>query len=362
MNKKKSQKILIFQALVIYTFILMAFLPKMAGAVTTTETFGWGRGKTAFIKEKIDELPLERVANLKIPILFGVSLGDLYNSWGDRRPGGRRHQGIDIMAPKGAFIISPTEAVVTRIDYGLIGGNVVYTVNPGRETFYYAHLSAFRDGLKVGDVLEAGDLIGYVGNTGDARFGAPHLHFTIYDSTGPRNPFLRLKEEFSIDEKAQSVRKIIAEAKDPDELIATLKDKYKDVMKIALSKKVKSKVKVAEETKEESDTEVAVVTNEVVSQKGEALSAQKLSIKVDLREGATGKDVVALQKFLIQESKGPHARTLAAVSTLGKFGPLTKKALAEYQKSVGISPAVGIFGPKTRAFIAERNLPVVAIK
>lgn len=67
--------------------------------------------------------------------------------------------------------------------------------------------------------------------------------------------------------------------------------------------------------------------------------------------GSGGSDVKSLQLFLIDQSKGPMARKLRAVGATGYFGPLTRKALSEYQWAVGIRPASGIFGPKTRAYI-----------
>jgi hypothetical protein len=73
----------------------------------------------------------------------------------------------------------------------------------------------------------------------------------------------------------------------------------------------------------------------------------------DLDLGATGSDVNALQVYLVKANKGPKAQALAANGTTQYFGPLTQAALAEFQASVGITPAVGYFGPKTRAYIAS---------
>ncbi|OGZ00377.1 MAG: hypothetical protein A2945_03455 [Candidatus Liptonbacteria bacterium RIFCSPLOWO2_01_FULL_52_25] len=75
----------------------------------------------------------------------------------------------------------------------------------------------------------------------------------------------------------------------------------------------------------------------------------------DLDLGSRGIDVKALQEFLIEQNKGPVAEQLAAVGATGYFGPLTRKALAEYQGSVGIAPAAGYFGPKTRSYINAKN-------
>ncbi len=76
-----------------------------------------------------------------------------------------------------------------------------------------------------------------------------------------------------------------------------------------------------------------------------------LSINENLRVGSVGDAVKLLQLFLITNSQGPFAKKLSQIGSTGYFGALTKKALAEYQKSVGIKPAAGYFGPKTRAYL-----------
>ncbi len=72
----------------------------------------------------------------------------------------------------------------------------------------------------------------------------------------------------------------------------------------------------------------------------------------DLDVGNFGPDVTALQEFLVQQKKGPASTTLVGTAK-GFFGLLTKSALAEFQASVGITPALGYFGPKTRALISS---------
>jgi murein DD-endopeptidase MepM/ murein hydrolase activator NlpD len=130
------------------------------------------------------------VQNLPMPVLFGVNIFSLTPDFGDPRSGGREHEGQDILAPRGAPIISPTEAVV--LDRGVWpgAGNYVSTANPGGENFRYMHLDQ-PSHLRPGDKLEAGDLIGFVGATGNASGGAPHLHFEIRKS-GAIDPYPRL--------------------------------------------------------------------------------------------------------------------------------------------------------------------------
>lgn len=114
--------------------------------------------------------------------------------WGASRDAGRRsHQGVDIFAPRGTPVVAATGGVVTRVGDNALGGNVVFVVDPTRRwAFYYAHLD--RQLVTEGTRVAPGDTLGLVGNTGNARGTAPHLHFGVY-RTGRRGavdpwPFL----------------------------------------------------------------------------------------------------------------------------------------------------------------------------
>lgn len=144
---------------------------------------------------KLDDDAVEKIAN---PIMFGVALGDIQDTFGDPRSGGRTHEGVDIFAPRGAIIASPTEAVVTKIADKGLGGIQVWTANPGGHSYYYAHMNGVFEDLEVGDELDAGDIIGFVGDTGNAQGTSPHLHFGIY--TNDRevlNPYEMITKNFS---------------------------------------------------------------------------------------------------------------------------------------------------------------------
>lgn len=112
------------------------------------------------------------------------------DTWGAPRAGGRRHEGIDIFAPKGTPVRSTTRGIVTRVGSNRLGGRVVGVLGPGLEWHYYAHLDRFAD-VSQGDLIDAGEVLGYVGNSGNARGTPPHLHYGTYRS-GPRNPYPRL--------------------------------------------------------------------------------------------------------------------------------------------------------------------------
>jgi murein DD-endopeptidase MepM/ murein hydrolase activator NlpD len=128
-------------------------------------------------------------ASLGFPVQ-GLSLAAMQSVFGDPRDGGRRdHHGIDIFAPRGTPVVAAVDGYI-RATTNNLGGQVIWLRGnrPGR--LYYAHLDswAVQDGASV----RAGDVIGYVGNTGNARSTPPHLHFGVYDR-GPVDPvpFLR---------------------------------------------------------------------------------------------------------------------------------------------------------------------------
>ena len=111
----------------------------------------------------------------------------IVDTWAAPRPGGRRHEGVDIFAPRDTPVVSTTRGLVTRVGTNDLGGQVVWVLGPGLESHYYAHLQ--RQAVTVGTRISAGDIVGYVGNTGNARTTAPHLHFGIYRrGEGPIDP------------------------------------------------------------------------------------------------------------------------------------------------------------------------------
>ncbi|MGD9570632.1 MAG: peptidoglycan DD-metalloendopeptidase family protein [Thermoleophilia bacterium] len=105
------------------------------------------------------------------------------------------HEGIDIMADRGTPLVAVTAATVARLsrtESGL-GGVYVWLERADGTEYYYAHMHSIAEGLAAGSKVIAGQVIGTVGNTGDARYGAPHLHFEIrLAGSGPTNPYSHL--------------------------------------------------------------------------------------------------------------------------------------------------------------------------
>ena len=128
---------------------------------------------------------------LPIPVK-GIKYQQLRDTWGAARSSGRRHEGIDIMAARGTKVLSSTAGVVTDLRNNNLGGKVIWIAGPAGSYHYYAHLDKHKRGLNVGDRVKKGQVIGYVGNTGNARGGSPHLHYGIYlagKGRGAVNPY-----------------------------------------------------------------------------------------------------------------------------------------------------------------------------
>lgn len=104
-------------------------------------------------------------------------LGDMF-SW--RRFGGVRHNAIDIFRPKGQPLRAVVDGVIEKLYDSKIGGTTLYLVDRERRyRFYYAHLDRYAPGIQEGILVRRGDLIGYLGNSGNARWTRPHLHFQV---------------------------------------------------------------------------------------------------------------------------------------------------------------------------------------
>jgi murein DD-endopeptidase MepM/ murein hydrolase activator NlpD len=125
---------------------------------------------------------------LPVPV-DGVAPRRLADTWGASRSGGRSHEGIDIFARRGTPVRSTTRGVVARKGWNDLGGRIVTVTGPGGQHHYYAHLESWAD-VEPGDWVEPGDLLGTVGDSGNARGTSPHLHYGIYEPMGGAfNPY-----------------------------------------------------------------------------------------------------------------------------------------------------------------------------
>jgi peptidoglycan LD-endopeptidase LytH len=131
--------------------------------------------------------PLSELMHMPV---VGIRPIDLDDSWGAPRDGGRRpHRGIDIFAPRGTPIVAVTDGVISYIGDQPKGGHCLWLTTEAGTSFYYAHLDRWAPGLYEGMEVLKGDLLGFVGNTGNAITTPPHLHFGINQNDEMVNPY-----------------------------------------------------------------------------------------------------------------------------------------------------------------------------
>ena len=163
----------------------------IAGLVAT----GWWAWQQPFMAPtrmlwEISRMPAP--ASLPMPVR-GVNVAEVADTWGAERGGDRRHEGVDIFATRGTAVTSTTRGVVGAVREGGLGGRQVWVRGPGLENHYYAHLDGWAEHLSQGDVVLPGDVLGFVGDSGNARGTPTHLHYGIYGDDGALDPMPRLR-------------------------------------------------------------------------------------------------------------------------------------------------------------------------
>jgi len=117
--------------------------------------------------------------NLLIPV-EGVKANALQDTFDNARAVGRRHEAIDIMAPRGTEVHAADDGTIAKLFTSKAGGLTIYQFDPTQTfSYYYAHLDRYAPGLSEHQPVRRGQLLGYVGSTGNASVSAPHLHFAI---------------------------------------------------------------------------------------------------------------------------------------------------------------------------------------
>lgn len=136
-------------------------------------------------------------AGILIPVQ-GIRAHQLRDTFLQLRGRGRTHHALDILAPRGTPVVASVDGTIRKLFNSKAGGLSVYQFDVAEEkVYYYAHLDRYADGLKEGQFVNQGTVIGYVGTTGNAPPGTPHLHFSIEVLTAekrwwkgtPINPF-----------------------------------------------------------------------------------------------------------------------------------------------------------------------------
>ncbi|WP_229520006.1 M23 family metallopeptidase [Massilia oculi] len=142
-------------------------------------------------------------AKLLVPVQ-GIKPDQLTDTFYQPRGEQRQHEALDIMAPTGTPVLAAADGKVVKLFQSKPGGLTVYQFDPGEQyAYYYAHLDRYADNIKEGMDVKRGELIGYVGATGNADPAAPHLHFAVVALTPekqwwkgtPLNPFPLMSDQ-----------------------------------------------------------------------------------------------------------------------------------------------------------------------
>jgi peptidoglycan LD-endopeptidase LytH len=154
-------------------------IPPKPEESVTRETFKSGDKLASAAPPSSDALPI-RARDLIIPV-EGVRPEQLSDTYNDRRGGTRAHEALDIMAPRGTPVRAVADGRIVKLFDSKPGGLTIYAFDPSDSiAYYYAHLDRYAAGVKEGTPVRQGEVIGYVGSTGNANPNAPHLHFAIF--------------------------------------------------------------------------------------------------------------------------------------------------------------------------------------
>jgi murein DD-endopeptidase MepM/ murein hydrolase activator NlpD len=137
-----------------------------------------------------------RERGLLVPVK-GILASQIPDSYDAPRDGARVHNAQDILAKRGTPVLAADDGTILHIGENALGGRVIWTADPARRfAYYYAHLDHYAKGLRDGQQISRGDVLGYVGTTGNAPKDTPHLHFQVvrivsgkrYSEGPPLNP------------------------------------------------------------------------------------------------------------------------------------------------------------------------------
>jgi peptidoglycan LD-endopeptidase LytH len=134
---------------------------------------------TGWFAQRVADSQLLEGRDLLIPV-EGIARWKLRDNFDEGRTG-HRHEALDIMAPRGTPVLAVGDGRVAKLFKSVAGGLTIYQFDPVEKfAYYYAHLDRYAPGLRDGMNVERGQVLGFVGSTGNAPPNAPHLHFTIF--------------------------------------------------------------------------------------------------------------------------------------------------------------------------------------
>jgi murein DD-endopeptidase MepM/ murein hydrolase activator NlpD len=144
-------------------------------------------GRAQDVAPESDDTKDLTARKLTIPVQ-GVGAAQLTHTFHDARSGGREHEALDILAPRNTPVIAVEDGTIAKLFLSKAGGTTIYQFDPSREyAYYYAHLEHYADGLAEGALVRRGQIIGYVGTSGNAPKDTPHLHFAIFRLTAAKH-------------------------------------------------------------------------------------------------------------------------------------------------------------------------------
>lgn len=130
--------------------------------------------------DPVEEL---RARRLEVPVQ-DAARGALRDSFAEERTGGRKHEAIDILAPRNTPVVAVEGGTVAKLLQSDAGGITLYQFDPSSQyVYYYAHLEGYGSGMTEGARIRRNQVIGYVGTSGNAPKDTPHLHFAIFKLT-----------------------------------------------------------------------------------------------------------------------------------------------------------------------------------
>lgn len=162
------------------------------GALAAVAYWAWQQPFMAYTRTMWEISRMPPPTALPVPVQ-GVEPDRIADTFGAPRGSDRSHAGVDIFAERGTPVLSATRGVVTSVRESGLGGRQVWVMGPGSERHYYAHMDDWAEGLASGNVVWPGDVLGEVGDTGNARGTPPHLHYGIYGAGGALDPLPRLQ-------------------------------------------------------------------------------------------------------------------------------------------------------------------------
>ncbi|NNC39186.1 MAG: peptidoglycan DD-metalloendopeptidase family protein [Acidimicrobiia bacterium] len=169
------------------TTVTTTTTPTVVEETTTTTT----AETTTTLESTTTTTTIPSSAGMACPINGFTTFTD---TWGAPRSGGRTHQGVDMLAARGTPTVAIESGTIRRLGSGGLGGITIWLTGQSGDEYYYAHLDDWAPGLSVGQAVGVGELIGFVGSTGNASYSVPHLHFELHPGGGSAvNPYALVK-------------------------------------------------------------------------------------------------------------------------------------------------------------------------